>query len=208
MNKSSDGELGFVPITRKAGNEAFHQSGKPFGPKLLDYWQWSGSDLLGNTERGCLAEYIVALDLGVADGVRDGWGAYDLATRSGVKVEVKSAAYIQSWKQRRLSQILFRIAPTHAWDPRTDEFAEQKRRQADAYVFCVLAHKDQNTIDPLDIDQWEFYVLSTTILNNSVGEQKTIGLASIKKLGAIKAKFGRIGAAIDQAVREAGVSND
>ena len=28
---------------------------------ILDYWQWGFSDIVGNTERGILAEYIVAM---------------------------------------------------------------------------------------------------------------------------------------------------
>jgi len=28
-------------------------------------------------------------------------------------------------------------------------------------VFCVLKHKDQATLNPLDLSQWDFYVLST-----------------------------------------------
>jgi len=32
---------------------------------LLSFWQWAYSDLIGNTERGALAEYIVACALGI-----------------------------------------------------------------------------------------------------------------------------------------------
>jgi hypothetical protein len=65
---------------------------------LLDFWQWAYSDLLSNTNRGRLAEFIVAraLSLGLTD-VRIEWDAVDLVTPTGVKVEVKSAAYLQSW---------------------------------------------------------------------------------------------------------------
>ena len=48
-------------------------------------------------DRGCLAEFIVASALRLGDGVRDEWGAFDLLTKSGAKIEVKSAAYLQSW---------------------------------------------------------------------------------------------------------------
>ena len=72
-----------------------------------------------------------------------------LETGDGIKIEVKSAAYVQSWKQKRLSRLVFGIAPTLAWDPLTDEFDKEKRSNSDVYVFCVLAHKDQETIDPL-----------------------------------------------------------
>ena len=50
-------------------------------------------------------------------------------------------------------------------------------------MFCLLAHQDQTTLDPLDLDQWEFFVLATSVLNEQCGEQKTIGLASLQRLG-------------------------
>ena len=59
------GSLGIIPPTRLTGMESL--------PKgiLLDFWQWPGSDLLSNTFRGAYAEYLVALAVGSADGVRE-----------------------------------------------------------------------------------------------------------------------------------------
>jgi hypothetical protein len=34
------------------------------------------------------------------------------------------------------------------------------------YVFCHLKHKDQHTIDPLKLEQWDFYVL---LIKNYIG---------------------------------------
>jgi hypothetical protein len=50
--------------------------------------------------RSVVAEYIVALDLGLADSVRAPWFPFDFETRSGIKVEVKAAAYLQCQKWR------------------------------------------------------------------------------------------------------------
>jgi phosphodiesterase/alkaline phosphatase D-like protein len=58
----------------------------------------------------------------------------------------------------------------------------KRKRQADVYVFCLLSHKAKATVCPLNLDQWEFYVLSTNQLNNLVGEQKTITLDSLREL--------------------------
>jgi hypothetical protein len=79
-------------MNRKSGTERFHRNGAQLGFDLLSFWQWSSSDLVNNVLRGRLAEYIVAQDLGVAGGTRTEWDAYDLQTKSGIKVEVKSAA--------------------------------------------------------------------------------------------------------------------
>lgn len=192
-------ELGPIPVKRRRGSDPIHRSRESLGASLQNFWEWSGSDLLGNTQRGILAEFLVALDLGVTDGARDGWDAYDLRTPEGTKVEVKSAAYVQSWYQRDYSKLRFSIAPTYAWDPKTDTFEKTKRRQADVYVFCVLAHKDQASIDPLDVNQWVFHVISTTNLNRAVGPRKTIDLTKLVALGAAKVKFGEIHAAISYA---------
>ena len=55
---------------------------------LLDFWSWSASDLVSNATRGRLAEFIVANALGVESGIREEWAAYDLATATGIKIEV------------------------------------------------------------------------------------------------------------------------
>ena len=98
-------ELPHITQTLKTGNELFHWKGQSLDISLLDFWRWSVSDLVSNATRGRLAEFIVATALNVPfDQVRDEWGAYDLLTPEGIKVEVKSAAYIQSWYQSKPSQ--------------------------------------------------------------------------------------------------------
>ena len=92
-----------IKIRRKSGTEVFHRSGQPMPVRLLNFWQQSGSDLIGNTARGSLAEYIVATALGLGGDVRNEWEVYDLQTPSGVKIVVESAAYLQSWYQKKLS---------------------------------------------------------------------------------------------------------
>jgi hypothetical protein len=130
-----------------------------------------------------LAEYIVALDLGVADHLRDEWSAHHLTLPSGVKVEVKSSAYVRSWHQARLSAVEFSIGASRYWDAATNVQATESRRQADVYVFAVLHHMDQRTVDPLDLDQWTSYVLPTEALNRVLPNQKRI------RLGVLQRKF-------------------
>jgi len=62
-------------------------------------------------------------------------------------------------------------------------------RQSDIYIFCVLSHKDKNSVDPLDLSQWDFYILETKVLNEKVKTQKTITLSSLLKLDPIKIKY-------------------
>ena len=51
---------------------------------------------------------------------------------------------------------------------------------------------DSKTANPLDLKQWQFYVLSTNVLNDCAPEQKKIGLNSLIKLGAKKVCFDEI----------------
>jgi hypothetical protein len=167
----------------KTGDEQFIMDGFPIEQKLIDFWKWSVSDLISNSTRGVLAEFIVATAMQIDPfKVRDEWGAYDLLTKEGIKIEVKSAAYIQSWKQRTPSNICFSIKAAHCWDAETNIQSQEKTRHADVYVFCLLAHLDKETIDPLNLDQWVFYVLSTKELDNYQRSKHSITLPSLKKL--------------------------
>lgn len=171
-----------IHLKQKTGDEPFHVNGEDIGLNLLSFWKWSSSDLINNAMRGILAEYIVASAVQLNDGNRVEWDAFDIETKEGIKVEVKSASYLQSWSQERYSDIKFGIRPTYGWDASENSHSKELKRQSDIYVFCILKHKVQETLDPLDLSQWEFLVLSTETLNQKVGNQKTIGLGRLKRL--------------------------
>lgn len=174
---------------RKSGQERIiDPAGRPCGC-LMEFWQWAYSDLVGNTERGALAEYFVAMALGIQQEDRISWDKYDLLSPEGISVEVKTSGYIQTWGQDRLSALSFGIQPTHSWDSKTNEFEKEVKRQADVYVFCVHKHTDQRTLDPLDIGQWEFYPLATKVLNEQCGGQKRITMSGLLQIGARPCAF-------------------
>jgi hypothetical protein len=164
--------------------EQLHFNGQPLPITLLSFWQWSTSDLVSNVTRGRLAEFIVATALGIdISGVRNDWDAFDLITRTGIKVEVKSAAHVQSWFQAKLSEVVFRAPRTRAWDPTTNRLSEESRRQADVYVLAFLHHSDKLTIDPLNLKQWSFFVVPTRVLDGRKRSQHSITLRSLEALG-------------------------
>jgi hypothetical protein len=101
---------------------------------------------------------------------------------SGARVEVKSAAYLQSWYQKRFSWITFSMRKTLAWDPDTEKFAAVAQRHAQAYMFALLAHTDKPTVNPLDLDQWTFYVLPTAVLDARTRSQDSITLKTLQEL--------------------------
>ena len=173
-----------INATSKTGHENLAFDNSPIGYTLQDFWRWSLSDMLSNAARGRFAEFIVgtAIDLKV-ENLRHEWGAYDLITKDGIKIEVKSSAYIQSWKQAKFSVINFSIkAARHVEKSSITMQRGEAKRHADIYVFCLLKHKDQKTIDPLKLEQWEFYVLPTCQLDSYKRSKSSITLPSLQKL--------------------------
>ena len=182
-----------LTTTRKIGSEQFH-NGEPLGLTVLDFWRWSASDLVSNAMRGILAEFLVASALGLAGGVRTEWEPFDLLTLSGLKIEVKSAAYLQAWAHKKLSTITFGIRPTIIIG--TENSVAEPKRQADVYVFCLLKHQDKATLDPLNVGQWEFYVLPASVLEKYHCLQKSLSLPSLRRLNPTIAEYNELASVI------------
>lgn len=195
-------DLSRLEVSPKSGDEAFRCDGVPLEYRLEDFWRWSVSDLVSNATRGRLAEFIVARALGIStESVRDEWAAFDLLTPSGIKVEVKSAAYIQSWRQKQLSSITFVTPRTRAFDPDAGVLLAETRHQADVYVFALLAHTDKATIDPMNLDQWRFYVLPTAILDSRTRSQHSITLRSLQRLCSGAVSYAGLPKAVETCAR-------
>lgn len=169
---------------------------------LSDYWRWAHSNLLSNAERGVLAEFLVGLATNsVSEHSRTEWDAYDLVTPEGTTIEVKSAAYVQSWEQERPSRISFSIKESSSWDPVSHSYSADRKRQAQVYVFCVLKAKDKATANPLDTTQWDFYVVNTDDLNEVLGRQQTMALSTLET--AVKhtqVSFSELGTAVQDSL--------
>ena len=158
-----------------------------------EFWKWAYSDFLSNTQRGVLAEYIVAKALGCTNRNRVEWDAYDLDTDDGFKIEVKSAAYVQAWVQGSLSVVRFDIAHKRSWLAETNTYAAAAARSADIYVFCVFATKERSEANPLDTAQWFFLTCQTDFLNEHFPAQKTVGLSSLEAQGLERLSFEALG---------------
>ncbi len=198
-----------IPPCRRTGCERLHADGQPVegSPDLLQFWQWMGSDLVANTQRAVVAEYIVGIAVGdasVISGTRDAWGNYDLISSRGIKIEVKSAAYVQYWKQTKESTPTFDIAKTLAFDPKTDQFSDSPTRSSDVYIFCLHAHRASDPveeIDPLNVSQWDFYVVSAAALEQHFGDQKSVRIGSLRRIGSRPIRYENLGSAVDDASR-------
>ena len=146
---------------------------------VADFWKFALSDLRMNNARGYLAEFLVAKALGLQSVRRVEWDAYDLLL-DGIRVEVKSSAYLQAWEQPRPSRIAFgglqgtRYHPRHGYDP------AGKQLNANVYVFCVQTAKRHEDYNPLDLDQWSFYIVKRSALQR-LG-YSSIGLDTVRTL--------------------------
>lgn len=170
------------------------------------FYAWAYGDLLANTTRGVLAEYIVATALGLCDTKRIAWNRYDLTVGDvkidGFGVEVKSAAYVQAWEQKTgPSVISFDIAPSAGWDADTDTHSAGPVRSAAVYVFCLLTGNGHDRPDPLDVEQWEFYVLPTSVLNREKPTQRRIRLDPLKDLKPEECTYAGLADAIREAAK-------
>ncbi|MCI8562011.1 MAG: hypothetical protein HFH69_00675 [Lachnospiraceae bacterium] len=178
-----------------SGSEKFTLHGKDTGITVLDYWAWSCSDLYDNAMRGVMAEFLVTSSFtrGAThpSQMRTNWLPYDVTSPTGRRIEVKSAAYIQSWTPEDVySQIKFDIGKKLAWDGIS--YASKPDRNCDLYVFCVFTALTRD-ISVLNLDYWDFYVLPTSALNEKAPEQKSIALSSLLKLNPVKTDFEGLG---------------
>ena len=181
-----------IQTEKKTGAEAFSGLNRT----LLDYWAWAHSDIAANAERGRLAEYLVACAVNSPTACRTEWDTVDVVSADGIKIEVKSAAYLQAWQQSKYSAIRFDIAPKREWFYDVNTYSDEVKRHADVYVFCLFACKEAALANPMDLTQWEFYVLPTAALNEKAALQKTASLTTLQKLGAAKCSYNNLCATI------------
>lgn len=162
-----------------------------------EFWRWGFSNVQENVTRGILAEFIVARALGVQLQARQSWDAADLVTASGLRIEVKSTGYIQAWDQGgNLSKISFDSLKTKLWIPESGE-APEPDYHADVYVFCLQNARTRATYDPLDLDQWEFWVLSRAQL--AVTNQRSISYGTLVGLAGSSVVYANLAALIERA---------
>jgi hypothetical protein len=179
-----DGEMKRVPRKPSRLNPLTRFSGGPdcvSTRTISDFWQWAHSDIMQNVERGVLAEYIVATLLGVDYELRIPWLAYDLKLPNGKTVEVKTMSLLQAWYQKELSNPRVVIKPTRKWDPKTNIIEATPKFHSDLYVICFFTADDHDTADPLNLAQWEFYVLPKERIKSFCKEKKSISLEFLRE---------------------------
>lgn len=150
------------------------------GLTVEDFWIWAYSDLLSTNVRAAFAEFLVGFALGRLNRPRvvgdTGYFIYRDKT-----VEIKAAAYTQSWQQTKKSRVNFDIARKKTWDPATNTQSKTATRSADCYVFALFTYENfedkQAAVSHfLELTNWQFYVIPTKLIEQKLGSSKTVGL--------------------------------
>ncbi len=162
---------------------------------VLDFWQWTYSDILIEKNREDLGLFLVAKALGITDIPRINWTGSELRYRKK-KIAVKTSGYIQSWKQKKAKRVLFDIAPQKGITAKQKDSLTYRNRSAELYIFALHTAKEVSKMDVLDMEQWRFYLVKTNILNDEFETKRKIGIRALNKL-ATPVKFNRIREQID-----------
>jgi hypothetical protein len=114
-------------------------------------------------------------------------------------IEVKASAVCQRWVHSKPSHISFSIRKAIFWNEATGKYEGEPTRSATCYVFCCHPETDQAKVNVLDVQAWDFYVVPVETINSSLGQQKTISLAVVKK-HAKPCKFDGLKETVDSAL--------
>lgn len=167
-------------------NTSFVNGDESLGITMLDFWKYQYSNIYDMQEY--IAEFIVGKALGINEPMnRDGWTLWDINYR-GKRIEVKETSYYHSWQEKiaqgRISQQrTFSITPAFT---RYKDSTTSYERQNDIYVFCLNTGNNEEDSYPLDMANWEFYVVPTRAINeNCAPTQKSISLGKVRKLAPL-----------------------
>ncbi len=187
------------------GHEHFIVNGAETDLTVLDFWRWAYGDFINNIQRSVLAEYIVSTAVGCdsvpGESSRTMWRPYDLLSPDGCRIEVKCAAYVQSWDSKHPDHVSYSIAPARVPDE-TGDYKDDapKQRNSDCYVFALYKAMSSEE-NPLDLDLWEFFVLKTAVLDAEKPNQKTITLPSLLSLVPVTCTYVNLRESIQEAMK-------
>lgn len=160
-----------------AQDQVRHSGTAADGATVVEFWRWAFGNLCDDTLKGLYVEWLVGrlLGLDLPLGGRNGGTNSDLILDDGIRIEIKSTAYWQSWKlynetgralppeeieqrhfERLEKPLKFRLRRTR---DAVDRSGTEARLWSDLYVFAAHYEKDPRAMDLLDMRQWRFYCL-------------------------------------------------
>ena len=179
------------------GKEKFIFENQPLEYEYLDFWRFHYSNIY--SLHGEFAEFIVARALGITEAQNTAyWTLWDITYRN-VRIEVKATAYYHLWNSngKVSKQRTFGITKANGTYDSAISGNNDFCRQNDIYVFCLNIGNTKEESNPLDLNNWEFYIVPTTIINEKCGNNKTISLGKIKSLGFSAKRYNQIKDEID-----------
>lgn len=135
------------------------------------------------------AQFLVVQAVGDTRPNDDGWGDFDMLWPEGVKIQVKSSAYLQSWSQENPSRIVFSGLMRQTWSAETGR-SKTREVRADVFVFAVHTCQSPDAYDPLDLDAWGFYVLSGSTIRE-IG-QRSMNLNRVRAFAGDPIKWSQL----------------
>ena len=182
------------------GSEKFEYDGKSLGFSFLDYWKFHYSNIYDLQDS--IAEFIVAKALDIHKSQNDQyWTLWDFKY-NGLRIEIKETSYYHSFnKDGKVSQKrTFGISKANgSYDPNVSGNNELCR-QNDIYVFCLNTGYTKEESYPLNLNNWEFYIVPTAVINEKCENNKTISLGRIKSLGFSAKRYDEIRTEIDKII--------
>ena len=176
-------------INQKTGYEFFVNEKAETNLHIIDFWRWALSNLTSEITRNMLARFLVAAVLKKHSGVRSEGDIFDIKTDTGLKIEVLSASYLQTWNNRGMTSLSLMINPNFRLDGEIPLRLSERLRLVDLLVFCLLHNKNEHTLNPADLAQWTFFVVKADRLEESLADKQSISLSALKKLNPTVCSF-------------------
>lgn len=159
--------------TTFTGDEHFTFEDMPVNLLLSDFWKWSTSNLSNTALLKDLAEYIVSSAIG-CDARSDEPHYLEC---NGHKIHVSASGYVEE-KANRLRSPSFSTC-----------------EDADCHIFCLLEHLNRETVNPLHLEQWTFFILPTSSVEGQLPVALTVN--AVKRLSPITVKYDEIKQTMD-----------
>ena len=181
------------------GIESFELDGKPAGFLMHDFWQFKYSNI--HFLKESIAEFLVAKALGFDKPHNSNWWTlYDIQYRD-FRVEVKTTSYYHPWNidGKVSTQRTFGITKANSSYEIFDS-DNKFERQNDVYIFSLNKGNTAEDSNPLNLNNWDFYTIPTSVINMKCGNQKTISLGRIRNLGYLPKRFDEIKSEVDRII--------
>lgn len=164
------------------GNEKFILNNTELDFGILDFWKSKYSNIYNMQE--VIAEFLVEKALGIDKAQNtDYWTLYDILYRN-YRIEIKQTSYYHPWNENAKISNVRRFGITMANSNYESVDGENKyERQNDIYVFCLNTGETRADSNPIDLNNWEFYVVPTSVINENCGSNKTIVLKKVREIG-------------------------